>query len=508
MLNRLMLVLLVLLGTSQRASAEETDSERYYSVELDGEKIGWGLERTSEDAHGRIFSSSEMHFSIARGPITIDLVTTSEFFEDADGTPSGMSVITRQGSQVTRENYFWREEGHVDHTTDANGRVRTERIKAPTTPWLTPSKVDALVKRKLAEGAKRIAYATLDPSFGIKPVLTKVEVLGSKQVEVLGKTVSATEWRTTSSATPGIIMTSYVDDDGEALLTELPLGGLQLTVRAASRDEALTAFNAPELMVSTLCKPDRMIDNPRFVQRAVYTLRGIAGDLPDLPFTGAQKVEAAGDGGLRLTLDLDANTPAELTAEDRAACLAPATMADSEDPMVVAHSMWALRRMKDATDSEKAEELRLFTAELITDKSLDVGFGSASAVARTREGDCTEHAVLLVALLRNADIPARTVSGLVYIDQFMGKKGVFGYHMWAQALLPIDDANPDAGFTWRDLDAAIPTRPCDATHIALTTTDLRDGALATSMTDVARVLGNLRITVESVEYVNTTVDAP
>ncbi|MCA9294466.1 MAG: transglutaminase domain-containing protein, partial [Phycisphaerales bacterium] len=167
-----------------------------------------------------------------------------------------------------------------------------------------------------------------------------------------------------------------------------------------------------------------------------------------------------------------------------------------------------LRHVKDSTSSIKAEALRKMTADAITDKSLDVGFASASAVVRTHEGDCTEHAVLLVTLLRYANIPARAVSGLVYIDQFVGEQNVFGYHMWAQALLPIDPNNPAAGETWVDLDAAIPTRPFDATHIAITTTDLADGSLATSMTDVARVLGNLRIKVESVEYATAPAHTP
>ncbi|MCA9294467.1 MAG: hypothetical protein KDA20_11705, partial [Phycisphaerales bacterium] len=328
------LALLVLL-TPHVAGARPDDTttiERYYSIELDSQKVGWGLERTTTDEHARIFTRSEMHFSIARGPITLDLSVDTDFAEEADGSPMAMSMSTRQGGQVTQEHYFWREEGHVDHTTDTDGRQRTEKLKAPTTPWLTPSKVDALVQRKMEAGAKTIAYATLDPSNGLKPVLTKVEIVGKKQIEIMGEMVTATEWRTTTSATPGIIMTSYVDDQGEALLTELPLGGIRLTMRAASKTEALTAFTAPELMVSTLCKPDRAIPNARFAQRAAYRLEGIDGPLPDLPFTGAQQVERTADDALHVSIDVDAKTPAEVTAEERAAYLAGSALADKDDP--------------------------------------------------------------------------------------------------------------------------------------------------------------------------------
>ena len=42
---------------------------------------------------------------------------------------------------------------------------------------------------------------------------------------------------------------------------------------------------------------------------------------------------------------------------------------------------------------------------LFTEKDLSVGFATAADVARTAQGDCTEHAVLLAALLRASDIP-------------------------------------------------------------------------------------------------------
>ena len=40
---------------------------------------------------------------------------------------------------------------------------------------------------------------------------------------------------------------------------------------------------------------------------------------------------------------------------------------------------------------------------------------TAAEVARSREGDCTEHAVLLAALARARGIPARVAMGLVYV---------------------------------------------------------------------------------------------
>jgi len=59
----------------------------------------------------------------------------------------------------------------------------------------------------------------------------------------------------------------------------------------------------------------------------------------------------------------------------------------------------------------------------ITDSNYKVGFASAAEVLESRQGDCTEHAVLLAALARAKKIPARVAMGLVY------NRDAFYYHM-------------------------------------------------------------------------------
>jgi transglutaminase-like putative cysteine protease len=56
-------------------------------------------------------------------------------------------------------------------------------------------------------------------------------------------------------------------------------------------------------------------------------------------------------------------------------------------------------------------------------------FSSALETLEAGFGDCGEHAVLLGALLRAADVPARVVMGLVYIPE---KRGYL-YHAWVMA---------------------------------------------------------------------------
>jgi hypothetical protein len=66
-----------------------------------------------------------------------------------------------------------------------------------------------------------------------------------------------------------------------------------------------------------------------------------------------------------------------------------------------------------------------------------------------RVGDCNEHAVLLAALARAANIPAQVEAGLVY------QNGRFYYHAWNILYLG----------TWITVDSVMGQMPADVTHI-------------------------------------------
>lgn len=74
-----------------------------------------------------------------------------------------------------------------------------------------------------------------------------------------------------------------------------------------------------------------------------------------------------------------------------------------------------------------------FVYHLIADKTLGIPIVPAAQVYRIKRGDCTEHTVLTVALLRKLGVPARAVVGMYLSEEFLGKRDVFVYHMWAEA---------------------------------------------------------------------------
>lgn len=86
-----------------------------------------------------------------------------------------------------------------------------------------------------------------------------------------------------------------------------------------------------------------------------------------------------------------------------------------------------------------------FVERFITKKGMERGYDIASVVAKRREGDCTEHAVLLAAIARAFRLPARVVSGIV-LTEVDGKPRVFG-HAWTEIHRAGRWQRADAAFT-------------------------------------------------------------
>lgn len=485
--------LLLVLGG--RANAAEREYERYSVVLINDQRVGFSRE-SGTVIDGTLVTSTEMILRIARFDDELRVSVVTEFVETLDGEPISMRSTTDMGGSETTEAYVWKGE-RVIHTTINGGRRTVRQEDAPGGTWLTPGEVSEFVNARVEAGAEKIVYSTIDASTGLDRVLNKLTREGTQEIEILGETVNAVRWTVVQSIMPDLKIVNFTDEHGDTLRSEMPFGGLNMVMVRSSREEALKEVPAMEVMGSTLVKPTGTIESPRTSRRAVYLLSSaIAGqDLPDFPSTGSQRVEKLENGTLRVTIDLD--TPLEVEVREAAdeRYTRSTTTVDSSDEAVRALVKRAMSSVADdATDAAKAEAMRRFVFRFITDKQLGIGFASASQVAQNPAGDCTEHAVLLAAMLRAAGIPSRGVNGLIFVDQFGSGEEVFGYHMWTQALVTDEQGR----LVWKDFDPSWPST-MDATHITTSVTDLADDSMLDSYTNIARLLGVLAIEVEEVE---------
>lgn len=91
----------------------------------------------------------------------------------------------------------------------------------------------------------------------------------------------------------------------------------------------------------------------------------------------------------------------------------------------------AASMIPDSEDQVSAVER--FVYDYITNKINGIPMMHAQGILQGRIGDCTEHTVLAVALLRTKKIPSRAAAGILLIPTEGGSSGVFGFHMWAEA---------------------------------------------------------------------------
>ncbi|MCC6659678.1 MAG: transglutaminase domain-containing protein [Phycisphaerales bacterium] len=479
-------------GTATCVPAPREDYERWYTIDLGGQRAGWSL-ASQHASGGMITTRSDLHLSIKRGDAEVVIATEATFVETDDHKPVSIRVVQRLGAQPTTMEGRYRDDGV--HVVVSAGDSREEKVvPLPEGEWLTPAAADEYVAQRLAAMPEKIVVRTLELGGGLDPmsaltpaVITRTR-LESATVKAGEREASGVGCLTVSSSQPGVEAREVLDALAVPIRSETSLGPLVVVMTAAQRSVALAGGEAPELMLRTFVHPDTAIPGPRGAGRVVLRISAEGGPLPAIPETGPQSVEKLGADAARVTIDAQRHALAPASDATDPAFTTPSAIISSDDPRVKALAV------SGPPGPDAAERARREVHAYINQKNLDVGFASAAEVARTRTGDCTEHAVLLAAVLRAQGIPSRVASGLVYADEFEGQRGIFAYHMWTQALLDLGH-----GPTWVDLDATLPDAvPFDATHVALVVSALADGQTDSVFTSLVSALGRLKIEVESV----------
>jgi hypothetical protein len=277
----------------------------------------------------------------------------------------------------------------------------------------------------------------------------------------------------------------WIDQQGEALKTHTEMLGGMTTYRT-TREVAMakpTTFSK-DFGEATLIRVEKRIPRPYEATEVAYRIE-IKEEDPSVVFPQDERqvLSKREDGSWLLTIrSMNPAQPPEVPApEPGPEHLAANNYLQTDHPKVVAAAREAVG---DASDPwEKARRIERWVFQHVTEKNFSVPFASAAEVAENRQGDCTEHGVLLAALARVAGIPSRVATGLVYADRL----GSFGYHMWAELYI--------AG-RWVPLDGTLGLGHASPTHIKLAHSSL-DGADAQAATflPVARVLDRLQIEV-------------
>jgi hypothetical protein len=284
----------------------------------------------------------------------------------------------------------------------------------------------------MEEEATEFQYATIKPELGLDLVNITSTFQGASELDVGKGSVSVQQWDTTIAGM-AMKVSEWVNDKGTVLQMHIESGtGLieaVLSTELKAEAEAKAETNAPELVDSTnvhLDAPVGELHAWRGYRRATFTVHAKTGELQEeLPSSGFQRVSKRSDGGLTVQVDMTEGSVADEADQNNIEYREASAMVDGTDPAVVEIAVLAVGRLYAAPDGprtagsimERANKLRAAVKDHIKVFDLATGYASASETARRAAGDCSEHAVLLAAVLRSDGIPSRVCSGLVYTER-------------------------------------------------------------------------------------------
>ncbi|MGC1276290.1 MAG: transglutaminase-like domain-containing protein [Planctomycetaceae bacterium] len=451
--------------------AEETDAaaadEHWQVILIGDERIGYVRTRTEELAPAkgrpqRLRTATETKMTFKRFgqslSIGVDLVTTE--------TPDGqlLSYEYEMGTSPTS-------------TTKSVGTVDGDKLRIETTiagtsqsktiPWDATVKSPAYQERVLREeGIKpgeTKTFRAFIPEFN---QVSEVRIAAHEVREVElpgGERRSLLKTEVTQSVLPTMPMTAWLDDEGELVLVETDMLGQTMRFFDVPKADALREIAGAELdiAVNTLI-PATPLDNPHETEQVVYRIH----------VPGEDAASLFVDGGTQRVMRIDHET-VEITVtavpiskrwgrvQADAEFTEPTALLQSNDATIREHVGKAVS--PDRAEGDAALQLERYVHEKLDKKNFTTAFASAAEVADKLEGDCSEHAVLLAALLRARGIPSRVAVGLVYVPG----QAKMGGHMWTEAL--FEDG-------WVPLDATLGRGGIGGGHLKVADSSLADDA--------------------------------
>ena len=484
-------VIACLTCTSSASSKAVSDETEYLAIFMDGKKVGYAIE-TRAVSGDKVTTTEQVSITISRGGISMTIEMTETSFETADGEPLGFESTQKLGAMAMKMTGQVDKQGNVNMTTTSMGAEQKSTFQWPQGAMMAEGLRLLTLKKGLKEGTE---YSVKIFSAGVmQAVDTKISIGSEQKVDLLGRVVTLREV-TTTLIMPGageIISTSYVDRDLRMQKNIMPIAGLQVEMVACAREFALGKNDVLELIDKMFLASPEPLNNLASAKSITYDLSPVKGASDfKIPSNDNQKAQRRGDGKIILKVEPVAapagvKFPYKGTDAAILEAMEPTRYLQSDNERIIELARRAAGDTKDA--AEAARKIEAFVAGYIENRSLSVGYASAAEVAASRQGDCSEFAVLTAAMCRAVGIPAQVVAGVAYVDDFLGHQG-FGGHAWTQAYI---------GGKWIGLDASFRGAGrggYDAGHIVLAAGNGEPG----DMLNLAPTLGQFKIDKVTVE---------
>jgi len=429
----------------------------YLAVFMDGHKIGHGISTRTVEA-ARVTTTETMTLAITRGGTSIPITISETSIETPDGKPLGFETTQQFSGMVMQSKGTLNSLGKLDVESTVGTMTQKQTIDWSQEALMAQGARLQLIRKNLKEGDNftvKVFSAAL-----MTAIETEFRIGATKNVDLLGRVVPLTEvTNIVKMPTGNVVSITYTDHEFNVQKADIPIMGMNIELIACNRQFA-TSENDVADFIERMCIPSPVpLENFEAAQSITYHLTPKGQEQLKIYTDENQTARPDGKGGLLVTVkpvQPPSGAAFPYKGKDKIALesLEPTRFLQSDDKTIIALARRAVGDTKDA--AQAAKKIESFVHDYIDEKNLSVGYASAAEVAASRQGDCSEHAVLTAALCRAVGIPARVAMGDVYCSEFAGRKNIFGGHAWNQAYI---------GGKWIGLDATRAPNGYAAGHI-------------------------------------------
>jgi hypothetical protein len=431
-----------------RAYVLKKKSRQAYGIYVKGQKIGWMIDELKLGKYqGKevAVQSSEAYTAVVVDKEKSVQKDKSVKYYSLEGDGPIVYALEQSVEDKTKtERTITRLKDRLLITIKTRKRTLERKVPFPRETLGQLQKLELWLNGNPARGATFVTYSA---SFDQERIDTReVYTFQKKQsIQWDGKALDVFVVRV---RTKGANFDTLLRGDGTILKGKF--GGL-FDLRAEKEDAARKLNpKAVDLGNASSVPVDRALGEPAKVQCLTLEATGL-GDLK-LPTSHRQQVRPGKNGTvvIELTRDHRVKKGAPLTHKERKKYLRATISIQSDDPTI--RKLVRKIRGKETRPLKVVRRLERWVYVNLRQTNA-ANASTALDVLDNRAGDCTEHTLLLVTLVRAAGIPAREVGGLAYLD---GKRPQFGWHAWAE----VHD-----GGQWVTVDPTWDQVYVDATHI-------------------------------------------
>jgi len=443
------------------AASQLRPKEEWMGIYWGKDKVGYTVSEIKRKLKGyEIFEQALMDLTVMGTPQRIDTQVTSQV-DDAFTLKSFKFRLFSNLFTFKANGKIRGSELHLG--ISSGGSVNHSVIPLKEIPCLSSSLKPLLLAQGLVVG-KRFKHTIFDPStMSSTPIEMIVE---GKEIVVL-KDRKVKCYRIKSSF-KGIIIRSWIDEEGNTIKEESPLG--LMLVKESKADALMENWSetTKDIIAASAISVNRVITqyDPSYLKVRLENInfrefklsqgrQHLQGDVLEI-----FKEKISGLNSYQIPYSKD----------DLMGYLSPTTFIQSKNELIVKKAREIIGGERDAL--EAVNLIKGWVYQNI-EKRPTLSIPSALDVLKMKVGDCNEHATLFAALCRSVGIPSKLCAGIVY------NQGSFYYHAWTDVFVG----------RWISVDPTMNQLPADSTHIRFV-----EGGLDKQL-EIIKLIGMLKLEV-------------